>query len=430
MSEDKRKNNRFIKEQIRKKPFYKQKEFQNMMRCFGMVTIFGAIAGIVFAVVHPLALQYFGEPTKMMVVGEDAKATEAVGNSESSQVSDTSAAESDLEEKPSEGEQTAGIEKKELSLSDYQELYDQQAALTEAVKPSMVTVNGINSEEDLFGDLYENNTKAIGVVVAEQEDWLLVLTESGVIQNVEQIKVTFYDGTMANARIQKADAITDLAVLKVSVKDMGTDTRKKVKPATFGTSRNVEIGDPVIATGIDYMSFGMVTSMPYLDVCDGSYRQIRTDIIGRSSNGGLFLNLDDQVVGILGPDSALKDEELTLNGVGISEIRYMVDGLCNNREFAYFGIVGKEVTDALAEEFSMPRGVYVTQVKEDSPAMRRGIQTTDIISSVNGQTVENMKNFMAILRKLEPGDTVSVRFWRKSMNKYQETALNITLGKR
>ena len=75
MSEDKRKNNRFIKEQIRKKPFYKQKEFQNMMRCFGMVTIFGAIAGIVFAVVHPLALQYFGEPTKMMVVGEDAKAT-------------------------------------------------------------------------------------------------------------------------------------------------------------------------------------------------------------------------------------------------------------------------------------------------------------------------------------------------------------------
>ena len=143
-----------------------------------------------------------------------------------------------------------------------------------------------------------------------------------------------------------------------------------MEAANFVDSGETKIGDPIIALSVGYVSFGMVTSQPYLSLCDGSYRRINTDIIG------------------------------------------------------------KNVTDALAKELGMPKGIIVMQTEEGSPAMQNGIQPTDVITALDDSSVESVQDYMNILRKKKPGDTISVNFWRKWKNDYKETKITITLAKR
>lgn len=116
--------------------------------------------------------------------------------------------------------------------------------------------------------------------------------------------------------------------------------------------------------------------------------------------------------------------------MGISEIGGLVNALASRTSLPYFGILGKDVTDALSKELNMPKGVIVMQVEEGSPAMENGIQATDVITSLDGSEVESMQDYMAILRDRKPGDTISVSLWRKGKSEYKETKVNITLAKR
>ena len=75
-----------------------------------------------------------------------------------------------------------------------------------------------------------------------------------------------------------------------------------MEAANFVDSGETKIGDPIIALSVGYVSFGMVTSQPYLSLCDGSYRRINTDIIGKNEDGGVLINLEGQIIGVLGPD--------------------------------------------------------------------------------------------------------------------------------
>ncbi len=120
----------------------------------------------------------------------------------------------------------------------------------------------------------------------------------------------------------------------------------------------------------------------------------------------------------------------TLNGVEILEIGNLVNALANKTTLPYLGITGKNVTDALAKELGMPKGIIVMQTEEGSPAMKNGIQPTDVITALDDSSVESVQDYMNILRKKKPGDTISVNFWRKWKNDYKETKITITLAKR
>ena len=78
----------------------------------------------------------------------------------------------------------------------------------------------------------------------------------------------------------------------------------------------------------------------------------------------------------------------------------------------------------------MPKGVVVMQVEEGSPAMKNGIQATDVITALDGSEVESMRDYMDTLRGKKPEDTITVSLWRKGKSGYKETKLNITLAKR
>ena len=410
MSEDEKKKDSFIQEQIRKKPFYRRKSFRRTVRGVAVTVIFGVSAGGTFAFVQPFALHYMKEKDKMVVVGGETESETAATERETAAPLEEAAA-----QKP--------------DLNDYEQFYTEMAAIADETKRSIVTVTGVTSELDLFNDVSESHSSTAGVIISKTEGTLLILTEKNTISDADSIKVTFEDGSIADGWLQASDEISDLAVVKVFSRELGETTAAYVEAAEFANSGEMKIGDPIIALSAGYVSFGMVTAQPYLYLCDGSYQRINTDIIGKNGNGGILMNLDGQVVGILGPDTKNADSS-TLNGVGISEIGGLVNALASRTSLPYFGILGKDVTDALSKELNMPKGVIVMQVEEGSPAMENGIQATDVITSLDGSEVESMQDYMAILRDRKPGDTISVSLWRKGKSEYKETKVNITLAKR
>ena len=410
MSEDEKKKDSFIQEQIRKKPFYRRKSFRRTVRGVAVTVIFGVSAGGTFAFVQPFALHYMKEKDKMVVVGGETESETAATEQETAAPLEEAAA-----QKP--------------DLNDYEQFYTEMAEIADETKRSIVTVTGVTSELDLFNDVSESHSSTAGVIISKTEGTLLILTEKNTISDADSIKVTFEDGSIADGWLQASDEISDLAVVKVFSRELGETTAAYVEAAEFADSGETKIGDPSIALSAGDVSFGMVTAQPYLYLCDGSYQRINTDIIGKNENGGILMNLDGQVVGILGPDTKNADSS-TLNGVGISEIGGLVNALASRTSLPYFGILGKDVTDARSKELNMPKGVIVMQVEEGSPAMENGIQATDVITSLDGSEVESMQDYMAILRDRKPGDTISVSLWRKGKSEYKETKVNITLAKR
>ena len=91
------------------------------------------------------------------------------------------------------------------------------------------------------------------------------------------------------------------------------------------------------------------------------------------------------------------------------------------------GIVGADVTTAVSETEEIPIGVYVSEVELDSPAIQAGIQPGDIITSMSGQPVTNLKDVMAILMKCSNEQNIQVLCKRLNKNVYQELELSVDL---
>ena len=178
MSEDEKKKDVFIQEQIRKKPFYRRKCFQRTVRGTVAIVLLGVSAGGTFAFVQPLALQYRKEKDKMVVVSSETESETAAAE----KVTETAAREEDL--------------------SNYEQVYIKMAAAADETKKTIVTLTGVTSELDLFNDIRESSRSVAGVIISKTDKDLLILTEKDTIDDTDSIKVTFEDGTLADAQIR------------------------------------------------------------------------------------------------------------------------------------------------------------------------------------------------------------------------------------
>lgn len=142
MSEDEKKKDSFIQEQIRKKPFYRRKSFRRTVRGVAVTVIFGVSAGGTFAFVQPFALHYMKEKDKMVVVGGETESETAATERETAAPLEEAAA-----QKP--------------DLNDYEQFYTEMAEIADETKRSIVTVTGVTSELDLFNDVSERDRKSV-----------------------------------------------------------------------------------------------------------------------------------------------------------------------------------------------------------------------------------------------------------------------------
>lgn len=413
----------FIKETIKKKPLDRKKMWKAAGILAGAGAIFGLTAALVFAVVEPQISQ--AVENKKRTEQKVEIPTDEETEKKEEQQTDAGIDTEDISESD-EGEQSV------LSIDNYSEMYKEVLKKADKIKEAMVTVIGVKSDEDWFQTPYESQMS--GVIVADNGQELYVLTQYGIVKNVDRIQVQFCDDTVVDARFLKSDINTGLTILKISDSEIESDTRSKIGTAVLGNSYSVEQGEPVIAVGSpmeykDSIGFGILTSVTNsVSKIDAEYGILTTDIVGSEKGSGVLLNTEGELIGVIAQSFALGDSKNMVTGLAVSQIKELIETLSNNQSIVYMGVTGETITPQISEKKGIPRGVFVESVEVDSPAMQAGIQNADVITEVNGEKIESMKEYQQQLKACNSGDTIKVKAMRQATEGYVEVTFDVTLG--
>lgn len=416
------KSYKFMKEIIRKEPPDRKKWLIRGLLYLIAAIGFGVIAATAFAVAEPRISAVVNGTGKVDIPADEEPEPES---------GEDPAVQSGEDVTPSPTPTQSPQE--ELTLEDYEDLYKEMLAVAETPKRSLVTVIGITNQMDYFNQNYENQQQITGVIIAEKGQNLFILTEYRIVENVERIQVTFWDGSTVDAIYQRHDANTGLTVLKVETAKLSEITRDGLEIAPLGNSYGVEQGEPVLALGSpmgysDSVAYGVVTSVTNkISTLDTEYTLLTTDILGSPEGSGILINLQGEIVGIIAQNYS-SDSKNIVTGLAISQIKALIESLSNNEARPYVGIKGQDVTEAISERTGIPTGILVNSVAVDSPAMFSGIMEFDVIVRIGDEKVQTLKQYQEQLSKCKPGDTIRVTAMRKGAEGYTEMEFDVTVG--
>ena len=106
----------------------------------------------------------------------------------------------------------------------------------------------------------------------------------------------------------------------------------------------------------------------------------------------------------------------------------MIEKLSNNEDIIYLGVRGQDISGELAQKTGIPKGIYVNEVEEDSPAMVGGIQNGDVIVKIQGESVETLSQLRRQLDKCKVDQKIAVTAMRKGAEGYVEIVFDVTVG--
>jgi serine protease Do len=442
MEENQTKNNSFVREKIKEKPINKKKALVRILVSALSGIVFAGMACLVFVIMLPrLQILMESHSTSGTEIASQESETGQTETDEPDTESETEEpTEDDTEteamtettEPDSEGDEptVADVPDYELTLSDYQKLQDELYSIGENVNASVVTITSVVSDTDLFHNEYDAEDQGSGVIISENEDEYLILTERKVIKNATRISVTFLDDTVCDAVLKKEDNNLGLAVLGVSKADVGVE--KTV--ATIGNSLTVRGGMIAIALGsplgtnYSILTGNITSTNNEVSVDDHNYTIFTTDIVASQDGSGILINVDGEIVGIVMQDYSISQAENTLTAISASELQAVIDKLCQGEDIPYMGVRVSTVTSKIESAYGIPKGVYIREVAMDSPAMNAGLQSGDIITKINGEEIRTDMAFSNALLALSAGDAVSVEVERKGATDYTAIKYDVALG--
>ena len=416
----------FIKEKIKDKPLNKRRLLKFAVIMVPFAVAFGLIACFVMTLVQPHMqnLLYPKEESAVMIP-RDALETE------------TEIVETETESEK-ETETTVPVynitEKQELEVTDYQQLQNKIYAIGKEANKSIVTVTGLSSGTDWLHASYESSAKASGIIIANNGQELLILTEKKVIADAQDIHVTFVDGTLAKASLRQYDGNTGIAVLSVALSEVAETTLATVKTAVLGNSYMVKAGNVVLAIGSPLgtnfsIAAGDITATTNsISTLDATYHVLNTDIVGNSSASGVLINLNGEVVGFIMQSFGREENQNTLTAVSVSELKGVIEKISNNQQIPYLGENLNTVTQEMEEAFDLPKGGYVKSVVMDSPAMSAGLQSGEFIIAMQGTEITEVSDYTETLMSLMPGDSINITIKRQGTDGYTKITCTATAG--
>lgn len=321
--------------------------------------------------------------------------------------------------------------------------------VTEVVKsamPCVVSVTNFYTAMDWYGDESEEEASGSGIIVGENADELLIVTNYHVIEENNKLSVQFIDDAEVVAYVKGTDAEHDLAVITVLLDDIEDATKQKIAIATLGNSDALQVGEPAIAIG-NSLGYGQSVTTGVISALnreiefddDTTSFLIQTDAaINPGNSGGALLNVKGEVIGI----NSSKIADYLIEGMGyaipITTAKPIIEELMLREtrqkvaesEKAFLGISGTDVTEEVSVTYDIPMGVYVAESVENTGAEAAGIQKGDIIVAFDGEAITHMTQLQELLEYYSVGSCVEVRIMRQSDRGYQERELMVTLGYR
>ncbi|MCR5734377.1 MAG: trypsin-like peptidase domain-containing protein [Lachnospiraceae bacterium] len=330
-------------------------------------------------------------------------------------------------------------------------LYD-VSQVAEKVMPTVVSITNKSIQEVrmMFGygvQQYESVSAGSGIIIGENDDEYLIITNNHVVEGANDLTVGFVDDAVVEAEIKGTDPGDDLAVIAVKKEDVSDDTKAVIAIAEIGDSDALVIGEPVVAIGnaMGYgqsVTAGIVSALNRdLNIENTTYASlIQTDAaINPGNSGGALLNLDGQVIGINSAKLASSRVEGIGYAIPVSRAMPIFEELMNRStreavdeaDIGYLGISSNiEVPEEYASALGIPEGVYVTGVTEGSPADTAGLKKGDVIKKFDGLTVTSMSDLKNQLKYYKAGEEVEMLILRSKDGEYEEQTVNVTLGSR
>ena len=301
------------------------------------------------------------------------------------------------------------------------------------LSPSPASIDNIPQEGGLsLQDIYTRSIHSVvsiscttqggsssgtGVILSEDG---YVVTNCHVVEEAVSISVILTDGNHFEASLVGADAVSDLAVLRINAEDL--------IPADFGDSTALQVGDSVVAIGdplgIEFrgtMTNGIISAINRDVTTEGrTMTLIQTNAALNSGNsGGPLINCYGQVIGINTMKISTFTDDAGVEGLGFAipsaTVKEIVEQLVSQGYVSgrpTLGISGDGVSNFYQYYYRMPSGLYISSVDEHSSAALAGIEAGDILISVGQTRISDAESLASALYNYEVGDSVQVIIYR------------------
>ena len=315
------------------------------------------------------------------------------------------------------------------------------SAAARAASPAVVSINtskaaeaGSQNADPWFRFFFGEQGKAqpqaglgSGVIVSPAG---YILTNNHVIEEADQIEVILNDGRKSAAQVIGTDPETDLAILKVDLKELPV--------ITLGDSDALAIGDQVLAIGNPFgvgqtVTSGIVSALGRTQLGINTFENfIQTDAaINPGNSGGALVDTNGHLMGI---NTAIYSRSGGSMGIGFaiptSTARSVLDAIVRDGQVTrgWIGVEPQDLTPELAESFGLASGagVIITGVLQNGPAAQAGIRPGDVIVGVAGRNVTNVAQLLSAVASLQPGTPATLDVVRKD----GKSSVDVTPGKR
>jgi Do/DeqQ family serine protease len=228
----------------------------------------------------------------------------------------------------------------------------------------------------------------------------LVVTNNHVIEGADQVKVSLSDKREFEAEIVLKDSRTDLAVLRLK------GTHEKFPTLDLANSDELQVGDVVLAIGNPFgvgqtVTHGIISALARTQVGITDYQFfIQTDAaINPGNSGGALVDMNGKLVGL---NTAIFSRSGGSQGIGFAIPANMVRVVVASAKSGgkavrrpWLGAKLQAVTPEIAETLGLqrPAGALVTNVTPNSPAAKAGMKVSDLIVSIDGQSVDDPNGF-------------------------------------
>lgn len=384
--------------------------------------------------------------------GDDAKNQEDDGNHAATDSPERSEAgrsgDSSLTEDTTTGDGQVAVASEIAQQQSASAVVTDVTQVVEAVMPACVSItnNFTQTVQDFWGQTYSQDETASGsgIIIGENEQELLIVTNNHVVDSTEQLYVQFIDGETVEAQVKGTDASADLAVVAVKLDTIANSTKQEICIARMGDSDSLKIGEPAIAIG-NALGYGQSVTTGVISALNRKIENsnseegtslIQTDAaINPGNSGGALLNMRGEVIGI----NSNKIGGSSIEGMGyaipISTARPIIEDLMERQtrtkyseeERGYLGISCINVTSDLSENFSMPQGIFVAQVYSGTGAEAAGLVRGNIVVAFDGVTVQNQEELTKQMQYYKAGESVEITIMVNSANGYQQKNVTVTL---
>ena len=259
-----------------------------------------------------------------------------------------------------------------------------------------------------------------------------ILTNHHVISDADDIDVALSDGRKVKAQVIGSDPETDIAVLKIEAKKLPT-------PITLGKVESVHVGDVVLAIGNPFgvgqtVTSGIVSALGRDHVGINTFENfIQTDAaINPGNSGGALIDTRGNLIGI---NTAIYSNNGGSMGIGfaipVNLAKQVMESILANGSVTrgWIGVEPQNLSKELSESLGLPanaEGVLISGVLEGGPAARGGIKPGDVLITVNGNPIKDVRSLLNQIAQISPGNDAKLTILRKG----KEMELIAQTGKR